>query len=155
MKRPNLVTGIKDGKIFYANALGTFSIKIGRNAPKSWGKDTHLLTENIQNTIWTKLEKNLHIPAYSQSTESKEQISCIEIYKKETPNTKANLWNNCRFSTEVSYARMAWNCAFKALTYNNFQPRITSSPKYFIQQVEGDKKLYHTHTHRVEQRQGD
>lgn len=41
---------------------------------------------------------------------------------------------------------MAWNCAFKALTYNNFQPRIPSSPKYFIQQVEGEKNLYHTHT---------
>ena len=33
VKRPNLVTGIKDGKIFYANALETFSMKIGINAP--------------------------------------------------------------------------------------------------------------------------
>lgn len=33
MKRPNLVTGIKDGKIFHANALKTFSITLGRNTP--------------------------------------------------------------------------------------------------------------------------
>lgn len=47
MKRPNLVTGIKDGKIFHVNALETFSIKIGRNTPKSGGKDNHLLVGNI------------------------------------------------------------------------------------------------------------
>lgn len=33
MKRPNLVIGIKDGKISHANALETFSIKLGRNTP--------------------------------------------------------------------------------------------------------------------------
>lgn len=131
MKRPNLVTGIKDGKIFHANALKTFSITLGRNTP-NLGK----IYPSTQNTIQTRLEKNLYIPAYSQSAKSKEHISCIKIYKKETPNTKANLWNNCRFSTEVSYAGMAWNCAFKALT---------SNPEYFIQQVEGEKN-YTAHT---------
>lgn len=140
MKRPNLVTSIKGGKIFHANALKTFLIILGRNTP-NLGK----IYPSTQNTIQTRLEKNLYIPAYSQSAKSKEHISCIEIYKKETPNTKANLWNNCRFSTEVSYARMAWNCVFKALTHNNFQLRISSSPEYFIQQVEGEKN-YTTHT---------
>lgn len=41
MKRPNLVTGIKDEKIVYANALETFSIKIGRNAP-NLGEKIHI-----------------------------------------------------------------------------------------------------------------
>lgn len=54
MKRPNLVTGIKDGKIFYANALGTFSIKIGRNAP------------NLGEKIPTYLQKIFRIP-YGQN----------------------------------------------------------------------------------------